>query len=380
MAGTVHPDRISDVSPSLRPGGLGGIDASLSPDTLRLTLRPEPLGVSPDGLGMLWHRVHRAEGFKLRLVSSDSRARLIEARVRGGDARWRDRWVRWSFAVRRARELQGGDAVEAQDLLLEADTKLILLVLPGETREATLEILPILDGETNSGTYPFEVLLTDLSDGVTHSNGKAHRGALLDAMVRFEHPKSAFLEMLPGIYQEAMDDLRRASDDPSEPPFFERYLLGIEDAFEPIQSTLNALASLFGPYSTPPDFLLWVATWVCMPINENWPEMKRRRLISEAVDLFRWRGTKKGLSRYLQIYTGVMPQIDDMPVEGMRLGPNTKLGMTKLGDIPPHTFVVNLAVPDPAAINEEIVHDIITFEKPAHTAYALRIVRQMPTA
>lgn len=341
---------------------------------MSLTLRPKPLGVSPDGLGMLWHKVHRAEGFRLQLTSSDTRHRILQLRVRGGDMRWRDRWVKWSFAVRRVRELQGGDAVEAQDMLLEEDTVLILLVMPGETREATLEILPILDGETNSGLYPFEVRVTDITDA-----GGSRETQIIDAIVGFDHPASKFLEMLPGIYQEAMQDLRDSSDDPAEPPFFERYLLGFEDAFQPIQNTLSALASLFGPYSTPPDFLLWIAAWVCMPLNENWPEMRRRRLISEAVELFRWRGTKKGLSRYLQIYTGVEPQIDDQPVEGMRLGADTKLGHTKLGDIPPHTFVVNIAVPDLSAINEEIVHDIITFEKPAHTAYALRIVRQLPT-
>ncbi len=376
MAGTLQPARIKEPAPPARLlQGLGDIETSLVPEMMRLTLRPEPLGVSPDGLGLLWHKVHRAEGFKLFLSSTDSRHRILELRVRGGDARWKDRWVKWSFAVRRVRELQGGDAVEAQDMLLENDTVLVLLVMPGETREATLEILPILDGETDSGAYLFDVRITDITDQA----GPRPR-QVIDAIVDFIHPESQFLRTLPGIYQEAMDDLRASSDDPDEPVFFERYLLGFEDAFEPIQNTLAALASLFGPYSTPPDFLLWISAWVCMPINENWSEMKRRRLISEAVELFRWRGTKKGLSRYLQIYTGVVPQIDDQPVEGMRLGADTKLGMTKLGDIPPHTFVVNLAVPDLESINEEIVHDIITFEKPAHTAYALRIVRQFPTS
>jgi hypothetical protein len=104
--------------------------------------------------------------------------------------------------------------------------------------------------------------------------------------------------------------------------------------------------------------------------------MQRRRLIKEAVELWRWRGTKRGLSRYIEIYTGVKPDIHDVPVRGMRLGPNTKMGHadTKLGDVPAHTFVVSIAVPDPTKINEQIVHDIIAWEKPAHTAYSLRIL------
>lgn len=374
MAGTMPSSRSKRPAPQPVVASLEHLNGALVPDTMRLTLFPEPVGVSPDGLGKLWHRVHKAEGFKLSITSDDTRHRIVEIRVKGGDARWRDRWVRWSFPVRRVRELMGGDAVEARDMLLEDDTVLNLLVMPGETREATLEILPILDGETDSGTYIFEVLIDDITDS-NESSGRQ----VLDAMVRFEHPTSQFLQQLPSLYKEAMDDLRQSQEDPDDPPFFERFLIGFEDGYAPIQQTLNSLESLFGPFSTPPDFLLWMGAWVCMPLNENWPEMRRRRLIREAVELFRWRGTKRGLSRYLQIYTGVVPQIDDQPVEGMRLGPDTKLGMTKLGDIPPHTFVVNLAVPDLESINEEIVHDIITFEKPAHTAYALRIVRQMPT-
>jgi hypothetical protein len=47
---------------------------------------------------------------------------------------------------------------------------------------------------------------------------------------------------------------------------------------------------------------------------------------------------------------------------------------TKLGDVPPHTFVVSIASPEPEKINEQILHDIIAWEKPAHTAYSLRVL------
>ena len=107
--------------------------------------------------------------------------------------------------------------------------------------------------------------------------------------------------------------------------------------------------------------------------------MKRRALIHEAVEIFRWRGTKRGLTKYLRVYTGVDPLIDDMPCDGMRLGKDTKLGSEAavLGNIPPHTFVVTIAVPNPAEVNEEKIRDIITYEKPAHTAFTLRIVQSV---
>jgi len=59
----------------------------------------------------------------------------------------------------------------------------------------------------------------------------------------------------------------------------------------------------------------------------------------------------------------------------MRLGPDTKLGTkaTVLGDVPPHTFVVTIPLTDKTTVNEQTIHDIIRYEKPAHTAYALRL-------
>lgn len=352
---------------------LDRLNVELFPDTQRVELQPEYTGLTPDSLGLLWHRVDPSRGFRVALESSDARHRIVRMRVRG-DLGWKERWVRWSFPIRKARDLQGGDALEAKDVLTASDTVLTLLVAAGETRFANLDIQPILDGETDAGTRAIEIVVEDITDG--DENPPTF---ILDALLKFEHPRGTFLEMLPGIYQEAMDELRRDSDDAAYPPFFERFLLGFEDAYEPLRQTMAHLDSLFGPYSTPPDFLAWLAAWVCMPLNENWPEMKRRRLVREAVELWRWRGTKRGLSRYLHIYTGVVPEIDDQPVAGMRLGPETKLGDTKLGDIPPHTFVVNIAVPDLESINEEIVHDIISYEKPAHAAYALRIVRKVPS-
>jgi phage tail-like protein len=173
-----------------------------------------------------------------------------------------------------------------------------------------------------------------------------------------------------------MDRMRADAD--GEVPFFERFLLGFEDVQRSLKRTLDHLDRLFGPFSAPSEFLLWLGAWMCVPIDENWSEMQRRSLIHEAVQLYRWRGTKRGLARYLQIYTGVIPEINDQPVQGMRLGPGARMGAptTMLGDVPAHTFVVTIAVPDPSILNEQVIHDIIAYEKPAHTAYALRIVRR----
>ncbi|HVL38806.1 MAG TPA: phage tail protein [Fimbriimonadaceae bacterium] len=352
---------------------LEGVEASLEREMLYVPLRPAPVGVSPERLKFPWHRVEKLYYTPVRITSSDDKNRIVKVSVESDHRGWKERWYKFSYAIRKARELQGGDAVDAQDSLSEDERSVTILLTPGETREVTLEFMPQLDGETEPGRYLFDVVVQDVTE-LTEKPEERLVGTLV-----LQHPDSRLLAMLPAIYSEAMLTIRQESDSIEESPFFERFLLGFDDAIEPLMQTLNQLEKLFGAFTTPPDFVLWLAAWVAAPLDENWPEMRRRKLIREAVEIYRWRGTMRGLKHYLKVYAGVEPDINDQPVEGMRLGKHAKLGTaaTVLGDVPPHTFVVTLAVPDPSAINESIVRDIIKFEKPAHTAFALRIVRKL---
>ncbi len=221
---------------------------------------------------------------------------------------------------------------------------------------------------TLTGDYPFEVLAEDVEDGAQDT---------APGLLRLRHPAPKMLNYLPAIYREVATADPEAPFLYEDPPFFARYLRGFEDSLSPVQQMLDRAHQLFGAMSTPADFLPWLATWVSLTLDENWPELKRRRLIQEAVHLYQWRGTRYGLSRYLEIYTGIVPEINDQPFAGMRLGPATYLGReTQLGDVPAHTFVVTIAEAPGMRVNERTVRDIIEAEKPAHTAYRLRIVRR----
>lgn len=353
---------------------IDGISAELLPDYNFVALKPKPLGISPARLRMLWHDGSKPQGATLRIGADDGKSHKLRVRIESSDNRFRSSWVKWALPTRQARELQGGDALSAQDELLQSDQVLHLMLTAGETRVVTLEFIPVLDGTTTTGDYPFQVVIEDIT-GAGEGDGGVVR---VNGTLCLTHPESNILQELPALYREALWDLRDDVAGYQDPPFFERFLLGFEDTIEPLQQTLNQLDRLFGPYSTPPDFVLWLGAWVAMPLDENWPEMRRRKLIKEAVNLYRWRGTKKGLARYIQIYTGYEPDIQDQPVDGMKLGPEAKLGSKEavLGNVPSHTFVVTLSHPDPDKINEQTIHDIIRYEKPAHTAYALRIVRR----
>lgn len=359
----------------LTPRGMNGIEMELERDAVLVELYPSFEERAYIRVKPLWHRVKKLPTNTIFLRSTSDRHRVIQLSVRSNDSRFQGRWIKWTFAQRVARELQGGAAVDAQDQLGQEDSVLRLLVLPGETRAARLEFPVNLDAETQPGDFLFNVLAQDVTEGDSPSSED-----WVVTTLQLRHPNSPLLRSLPSIYVEAMDAMRDSTPGYVEPPFFERFLRGFDDAYMPLDQTLDKLERLYGPFSTPSEFVNWLGFWVSLPLDENWTEMKRRRLIREAVELFRWRGTRRGLARYIEIYAGVVPEINDKPFEGMRLGPKAKLGDAKtvLGDVPPHTFVVTLAVPEPKTIREEIVHDIIQFVKPAHAAYALRIVRRNP--
>lgn len=342
-----------------------GVAVHLVPDELDLMLKQ----AHPDGERKpVWHYVETLPGVLVSLWSSEEHLRLVRLTVRSDAPGWNPRWGHWSYAVRRTPQDLGGDALAAQDALSVDESALTLLLLPGEQRSATLEFHTYLDGGTVPGDYPFVIVLTDTESG---------EEVTAAGLARLRHPEAKMLQYLPALYtQTPLGPLRRFAPY-EEPPFFERFLRGFEDAGEPLSALLSTLYRYFDADSAPADFLPWLATWVALDLDNNWMQLKRRRLIKEAIWLYRWRGTRRGLNRYLEIYTGVKAEINDQPFSGMRLGPNTLLGQgTILGDVPPHSFVVTLAVPDPSAINEQIVRDIIEMQKPAHTAYDLRIVER----
>ncbi len=174
--------------------------------------------------------------------------------------------------------------------------------------------------------------------------------------------QSSYIQYLPALYRE--DD------------FAARFLHIFEDIFNSIENTVDNIPFYFDPAVTPEPFLPWFGFWFGLVLDERWSETKRRKLIKSAAELYRWRGTKKGLSEYLQIYTGVEPRITEQGfAEGMRLGESSKLGtpiqIGGTGSI--FSFTVELKLQEKSDIDTEVIKSIIEIQKPAHTAYSLNI-------
>jgi len=175
--------------------------------------------------------------------------------------------------------------------------------------------------------------------------------------------KSSYLEYLPALYRD--DELMG------------QFLLIFESIMRPLENSIDNLDLYFDPLMTPDSLLPWLASWLGLALDPTWPLHRRRELVQSSAELYRWRGTKRGLSEYLRIYTGTVPEISEY-IPGISLDQETKLGIdTKLGSSGTgHHFTVTLNLDEDNAINDDTVRAIIDSQKPAHAGYTLQIRRK----
>jgi phage tail-like protein len=94
-----------------------------------------------------------------------------------------------------------------------------------------------------------------------------------------------------------------------------------EHMFDSVDRNLTDGWRFYDPHVAPQDFLDWLARWTAFTLDLDWPEAQKRALIKRAVDLYRIRGTKRGLALFLTLFTGHEPDIEEntWPFKGFRV-------------------------------------------------------------
>ena len=157
-----------------------------------------------------------------------------------------------------------------------------------------------------------------------------------------------------------------------------------EHMFDSVLVNLDEGWRFYDPHVAPLEFLDWLSGWTAFTIDLDWPDAQKRALIKRAVDLYRVRGTKRGLALFLKLFTGHEPDIDEntWPFKGFRLEAEgaeegARVGLDSV-IMPPvdlaHCFVVTMPIKFEEVTPELVIriHQIIMLEKPAHTNYYLR--------
>ncbi len=191
--------------------------------------------------------------------------------------------------------------------------------------------------------------------------------------------RRGYLENLPAIYRRS-DGIGRN--------LVREMCFVFEHMFDSIEVNLTDGWRFYDPHAAPAEFLDWLSGWTAFTLDLEWPEPQKRALIKRAVDLYRIRGTKRGLALFLKLFTGQEPDIDEntWPFKGFRVeADGAELGARVGLDsviLPPvdlaHCFVVTMPVKYETVTPETVIriHRIIQMEKPAHTHYYLRFAEE----
>jgi phage tail-like protein len=191
--------------------------------------------------------------------------------------------------------------------------------------------------------------------------------------------RRGYLEHLPAIY--------RRSDAVGRNLVRDLCFL-FEHMFDSVDVNLTDGWRFYDPHVAPYEFLSWLSTWTAFSLDLDWPEPQKRALIKRAVDLYRIRGTKRGLALFLRLFTGHEPDIAEntwpfkgfrVEAEGAELG--ARVGLDSV-IMPPvdlaHCFVVTMPMKYEEVTTDTVIriHQIIQAEKPAHTHYYLRFAEE----
>ena len=188
------------------------------------------------------------------------------------------------------------------------------------------------------------------------SNGKQN-GKANGKLVGFQAPKRGVIPGLPTPHPmgPAMPAVFQEDD------FAQRFVSAFDEVLAPIFSALDNQDAYFDPYLTPEDFLEWMSGWVGIDLDETWPVERRRELVAKAVELYRWRGTLRGLKETVATYAVDEPEILDNGGTIASTSPGTKFPGKSVPEV-----TIRLKVKDPGAIDMTRLERLVAAATPAH--------------
>lgn len=164
-------------------------------------------------------------------------------------------------------------------------------------------------------------------------------------------------QLLPSVYQMALHPVDGWVIEPDQR--LGALLDAMEALHDPIERILDRLEAWLDPRRAPDPFVPYLAGWVDLDRLAGGEATmaaagtdRLRELVAAASDLARWRGTSRGLLRFLGIATGLPGfSVDERPA-----GPDGR----------PRPFHVVVHGPAEAARMRPLIERIVESEKPAY--------------
>lgn len=248
-----------------------------------------------------------------------------------------------------------------------------------------ISIAPAVEpGATDRGRYLWVKLR--LRGTRRHPADVAATATPLVRSLRLLGPRLSYLSYLPAVFG------RRDADTPTGAVFLERFLALFEGRLTQIESRYELVARMLNPLAADDDWLDFIAGWFDLVLDPTWPRARRARLLMQIFELYRLRGTREGILRMVEAYTGQRPELIEgfqiRPRAGMVLGCAGVLGCAPLGGMDvdaaaaeellgmyAHRFTLVAYADDGCDLElfELALRALVDSIKPAHTDVDLRV-------
>ena len=229
-------------------------------------------------------------------------------------------------------------------------------VAPGDTirigpYQLRLEIVPLPDVLAPTPNIDLPPELAGISEDIIDGNGE--EDALPPPPLPAPVDKADSFSPVPKGLTVESQHLIKYLPDIYHTGFMKRFLGIFESIQVPIEWVIDNFDLYLNPATAPVDFLPWLENWFQLAQGSDWAPEQRRTFLQEAHMIYARRGTRWALSRILEIYTGIVPEIDD-----------------SREDLAPFTFSVRIPSMQ-RQIKRAQIESLIEANKPAYTTCIL---------
>lgn len=150
--------------------------------------------------------------------------------------------------------------------------------------------------------------------------------------------------------------------------FLLRFLAGLDRVLAPVLATLDNLHTYLDPRIAPEDFVAWLAGWLDVDLREDWSSARCRRVVAEAVVLYRWEGTVSGLRDLAATHTDGEVEVEDSGGVAWSASPRGPLP----GEAEPRV-TVRVQGEGAGPVDADWLQRLLTAAAPAHVAVTVEV-------
>ena len=122
--------------------------------------------------------------------------------------------------------------------------------------------------------------------------------------IRIDFDVQSWMQHLPEVYRKSV----------IQNDFLERFLSVFQTEYQDLEEAIRKSYMQIESHTMPEtaqqeEFLRWLAGWIGITDTNVWNRERLHKLLINAPELFRLRGTRKGVSRIIEIFWGIQPII-----------------------------------------------------------------------